>query len=103
MIDGASRLQVLRHVTLPLAAPGLVSTTIFIFIFSWTEFLFALVLTRNNVITLPVLVSRFFGTQANAWGEASAIAVVATVPVVILGLLVQRHFVRGITMGAVKD
>lgn len=103
MIDGAARWQVLRHITLPLAAAGLSATTVFIFLFSWTEFLFALVLTRNNVLTLPVLISRFFYVQSYEWGVASAVSVVATVPVVILGLLVQRHFVRGITMGAIKN
>jgi len=103
LVDGASRMQVLRHITLPLAAGGLSATTVFVFIFSWTEFLFALVLTRNRVLTLPVLVSRFFGVETSEWGVASALAVVATVPAVILGLLVRRHFVRGITMGAVKD
>jgi multiple sugar transport system permease protein len=102
LVDGASRIQVLRHITLPLVAGGLSATTVFVFIFSWTEFLFALVLTRNRVLTLPVLVSRFFGVETVEWGVASALAVIATVPAVILGLLVRRHFVRGITMGAVK-
>lgn len=103
LVDGASRVQVLRHITLPLVAGGLSATTVFVFIFAWTEFLFALVLTRNRVLTLPVLVSRFFGVETVEWGVASALAVIATVPAVILGLLVRRHFVRGITMGAVKD
>ncbi len=103
LIDGASRLQVLRHITLPLAAPGLSATMVFVFIFSWTEFLFALVLTTNNVLTLPLLVSRFFGVQSYDLGVASAISVVATIPVVILGFLVRKHFVRGLTMGAVKN
>jgi multiple sugar transport system permease protein len=103
LVDGASRVQVLRHITLPLVAGGLSATTVFVFIFAWTEFLFALVLTRNRIVTLPVLVSRFFGVETVEWGVASALAVTATVPAVILGLLVRRHFVRGITMGAVKD
>ena len=103
MIDGASRFQVMRHITLPLAAAGLSATTAFVFIFSWTEFLFARVLTRNNVLTLPVLVAQFFTTQSNEWGVASAVSVIATIPVVVLGLLIRRHFVRGLTMGAVKE
>lgn len=103
MIDGASRLQVLWRIVLPLAAPGISATTVFVFIFAWTEFIFALVLSRNAVLTLPVLVSRFFTTQSYEWGVASAVAVVATLPVVILGLLVRRHFVRGLTMGAVRQ
>jgi multiple sugar transport system permease protein len=103
MIDGASRFQVLRHITLPLAAAGMSATTAFVFIFSWTEFLFARVLIRNNVLTLPVLVAQFFTTQSNEWGVASAVSMIATLPVVILGLLIRRHFVRGLTMGAVKE
>jgi multiple sugar transport system permease protein len=103
LIEGASRIQALRLVTLPLAAPGLVATTIFVFIFSWTELFFALILTTNNVLTLPVLMSRFFGAQAYEWGAASALGVIATLPVIILGLLVRKHFVRGMTMGAVKS
>ena len=103
MIDGASRFQVLRHITLPLAAAGMSATTAFVFIFSWTEFLFARVLTRRDVLTLPVLVGQFFTTQSNQWGVASAISIIATLPVVILGLLIRRHFVRGLTMGAVKE
>ncbi|RMF76289.1 MAG: carbohydrate ABC transporter permease [Chloroflexi bacterium] len=103
LVDGATRFQVLRHITVPLAAAGLSATMVFIFIFSWTEFLFALILTRTGVLTLPVLISRFFGTQSFEWGVAAALSVVATVPVVILGLLIRRHFVRGLTMGAVKQ
>jgi multiple sugar transport system permease protein len=102
-MEGASQWQVWRHITLPLVAPGLSATMIFVFIFAWTEFLFALVLTRSSVLTLPVLVSRFFGTQSYEWGVASAVAVIATLPVVILSLFVQRHFVRGMTLGAVKS
>jgi multiple sugar transport system permease protein len=102
-IEGASQWQVWRYITLPLVAPGLSATTIFIFIFAWTEFLFSLVLTRSSVLTLPVLVSRFFGTQSYEWGVASAVSVIATLPVIILSLFVQRHFVRGMTLGAVKS
>jgi multiple sugar transport system permease protein len=102
-MEGATQWQVWRFITLPLVAPGLSATTIFVFIFAWTEFLFSLVLTRSSVLTLPVLVSRFFGTQSYEWGVASAVAVIATLPVVILSLFVQRHFVRGMTLGAVKS
>jgi multiple sugar transport system permease protein len=103
LIDGAAQWQVLRHITLPLVAAGLSATTIFVFLFSWSEFLFALVLSRSSVLTVPVLVSRFYTTQSIEWGPASAVALVATLPIVILGLAVQRHFVRGITMGAMKE
>jgi multiple sugar transport system permease protein len=102
MIDGATRLGALRQITLPLALPGLVATTVFAFIFSWTEFLFAVVFTRTNAFTLPVAIAGFTGAQGSNWGRACALAMVATLPVFILVLLVQRHFVRGLTLGAVR-
>jgi multiple sugar transport system permease protein len=102
MIDGATRLGVLARITLPLALPGLIATTVFAFIFAWTEFLFAVVFTRTNAVTLPVIISGFTGAQGSNWGRACALSVVATAPVFILVLLVQRHFVRGLTLGAVR-
>lgn len=103
LIDGSSRWQLLRHVTLPLLVPGLISTGTFVFIAAWSEFLYASILSRSSVQTLPVLVTSFFGQQAALLGEASAVAVIATFPIIILGLLVQRHFVSGLSMGAVKQ
>jgi multiple sugar transport system permease protein len=102
MIDGATRMGALRQITLPLALPGLVATTVFAFIFAWTEFLFAVVFTRTNAFTLPVAIAGFTGAQGSNWGRASALAMVATLPVFLLVLLVQRHFVRGLTLGAVR-
>jgi multiple sugar transport system permease protein len=102
MVDGASRLHVLRSITLPLSVPGLIATGVFTFIFSWNEFLFALVLTRINVITMPVALSGYFGAQSAFWGEAAALTMIATVPVVIFTLLMQKHLVAGLTLGAVK-
>jgi len=102
MIDGASHFQVIRYITFPLAAAGLSVATVFVFIFSWTEFLFALIITRNNVLPVTKLIARFFTGQSNEWGTASAVSVVATIPIIVLGLLIRKHFVRGLTMGAVK-
>ncbi|MFT4041166.1 MAG: carbohydrate ABC transporter permease [Thermomicrobiales bacterium] len=102
MLDGNSRLGALFRITLPLALPGLVATTTFAFIFSWTEFLFAVVFTRTNAVTLPVVISGFTGGQGSNWGRACALSMVATVPVFILVLLLQRHLVRGLTLGAVR-
>jgi multiple sugar transport system permease protein len=103
LVDGASRVQALRYITLPLAASGFSATTVFIFIFSWTEFLFALILSRSAVVTLPVLVARYFGVNTSDWGLASAVSVIASIPIILLSLAVRRHFVRGITMGAIKS
>jgi multiple sugar transport system permease protein len=103
LVDGCSRWQALWKVAWPLAAPGIVSAGAFAFIFSWTEFLFALVLTSTKAVTLPVVVA---GTavefQGNLFGEASALTMVSLVPAVLLGILVQRHIVRGLTLGAVQ-
>ncbi|MDQ3248304.1 MAG: carbohydrate ABC transporter permease, partial [Chloroflexota bacterium] len=101
LVDGASRWRVLWSMTLPLSIPGLIATAVFTFIFSWNEFLFALVLTRTNVTTLPVAMTAFFGPEAAFWGQAGAMALIATLPVVILMLLTQRYLVRGLTLGAV--
>jgi len=102
MVDGSTRLGVFFRITLPLSFPGLIATGTFAFIFAWTEFLFAVVMTRTNAFTLPVAIAGFTGSQGSNWGQASALAVVATAPVFALGLLVQRHFVRGLTLGAVR-
>jgi multiple sugar transport system permease protein len=102
LVDGCSRWRVLTQITLPLSVPGLIATTVFTFIFTWNEFLFALVLTRVKVVTLPVALSGYFGAQSAFWGEAAALSLIATAPIVILTLLVQRHLVTGLTLGAVK-
>ena len=101
-VDGSTRLRAFWEITMPLAVPGLIATGTFAFIFSWMEFLFAVVFTRTKAVTLPVAVAGFSGSQGSNWGQASALAVVAMLPVFALALLVQRHFVRGLTLGAVR-
>jgi multiple sugar transport system permease protein len=102
MVDGSTRLGVFWRIALPLSLPGLIATGTFAFIFSWTEFLFAVVLTRTDAFTMPVAIAGYTGSQGSNYGQASALAVVATLPVFVLSLLVQRHFVRGLTLGAVR-
>jgi multiple sugar transport system permease protein len=102
LVDGSTRLGAFRRITLPLAVPGLIATGTFAFIFSWMEFLFAVVFTRTKAVTLPVAIAGFSGSQGSNWGQASALAVVAMVPVFALAMLVQRHFVRGLTLGAIR-
>lgn len=102
LVDGCTRLGVFWRIALPLSLPGLIATGTFAFIFSWTEFLFAVVLTRTEAYTLPVAIAGFTGSQGSNYGQASALAVIATLPVFVLSLLVQRHFVRGLTLGAVR-
>ena len=103
LVDGCSRWQALWKVAWPLAAPGLISAAAFAFIFSWTEFLFALFLARGSTVTLPVaLAGMATSFQGNLYGEVSALTMVSLIPAVVLGVLVQRHLVRGLTLGAVR-
>jgi multiple sugar transport system permease protein len=102
LVDGCDRLGVLWRITLPLAAPGVGATAIFVFVWGWAEFLFAVILARTDAVTLPVLVSSFYGTQQSMQGAASAMSLIAMVPVFILALTMQRRLVRGLTLGAVK-
>ncbi|HEX9373511.1 MAG TPA: carbohydrate ABC transporter permease [Roseiflexaceae bacterium] len=103
LVDGASRLRAFWHVVLPLAAPGLVATAIFSIIVTYNEFFFALTLTSTPAAaTLPVGTAALIGKTQTLFGEMAAAGVVATVPILIFALLVQRHLVRGLTMGAVK-
>ena len=103
MIDGASRLRVIRDVVLPLAAPGLASTAILMFLYCWNEFLFALSFTFGpDHQTVPVAIALFRGRYQIAWGEVLAGAAVATLPVVLVVLAFQRRIVAGLTSGAMK-
>ena len=102
LVDGCSRWGVLRHVVVPVARSGLFATAVFAFIFSWNEFLFALVLTRTQVITYPVQISQYFGSQSTFWAKISAMSVLGTLPVFFAVAAFQRYLVRGISLGAVK-
>jgi multiple sugar transport system permease protein len=101
-LDGYSRLQVLWRVVLPLAAPGIAVTAIFTLIFSWNEFLFAFLLTRDVARTITVGVAGFWTQRGILWGPLSAAAVVCVVPMMIFALVLQRYIVRGLTFGAVR-
>lgn len=102
LVDGCTRWQSLWRVAIPLAAPGIVAAAVFAFIACWTEFFFALILTSRSAFTLPTVFRAFLGFQGAQYGEASALAMVSLIPSIILGILVQRHLVRGLTLGAVR-
>ena len=102
LVDGCTRWTALWRVAIPLAVPGIVAAAVFAFIACWTEFFFALNLTSRNAFTLPTVFRAFLGFQGAQYGEASALAIVSLVPSIALGILVQRHLVRGLTMGAVR-
>jgi ABC-type glycerol-3-phosphate transport system permease component len=103
MLDGASRLRMLRDIVLPVSLPGIASTAILTFLYCWNEFLFALSFTLGpDRYTVPVAIALFRGRYQVPWGEVLAAAVVATLPVVIIVLVFQRHIVAGLTAGASK-
>jgi multiple sugar transport system permease protein len=102
LVDGLSRWQALWMVAVPLAAPGIVAAAVFVFVAVWTEFFFALVLTSRYAFTLPTVFRAFLGFQGAQYGEACALATTSLVPSIVLGMLVQRHLVRGLTLGALR-
>jgi ABC-type glycerol-3-phosphate transport system permease component len=103
MVDGASRLRAFGEVIVPLALPGLATTAILTFVYSWNEFLFALSFTLGpERQTVPVAIALFRGMYQVPWGQILAAAVVATLPVTLLVLAFQRRIVQGLTAGAVK-
>tara|TARA_B100000575_G_scaffold6858_1_gene5093 strand:+ start:5019 stop:5849 length:831 start_codon:yes stop_codon:yes gene_type:complete len=102
-IDGASRFIVITKIVFPLAAPGIVSISIFCFIISWTEYLFASILINSdNLKTLPVGLASIVGQYQIDWGFLLAGAVLASLPVILLFLIVGKYFVSGLTEGAIK-
>jgi multiple sugar transport system permease protein len=102
LVDGATLWQPLWHIVIPLTRNGIFATAVFAFIFSWNEFMFALVLTRTEVITYPVQVSQYFGAQSTFWAKISAMSVLGTLPIFFAVAAFQKYLVRGITFGAVK-
>jgi multiple sugar transport system permease protein len=103
MVDGDTRFTAFRRIVLPLAAPGRVATGIFAAITTYNEFLFALVLTSTPAAeTMPIGAATLIGRINVDWGAMSAAGVVGALPIVIFSIFVQKHLVRGLTMGAVK-
>jgi multiple sugar transport system permease protein len=102
-IDGATRLQTIRLVVLPLLVPGIVTAGIYIFITSWNEYLFAMMLSGQAVRTVTVAMQLFIGEFTIQWGLLTAGGTLIALPATILFLLVQRRLVSGLTAGAVKS
>jgi N,N'-diacetylchitobiose transport system permease protein len=104
MVDGSTRLGVFLKILLPLMGPGLVATSVFAFITSWNEYIFARVLLNDqSKQTITVWLSYFFGTSRETdWGALMAASTLTAIPVVVFFLLVQRRIAFGLTAGAVK-
>jgi multiple sugar transport system permease protein len=102
IIDGASDLGAIRKVVFPLIRGGLAATGLFVFIIIWSDFIVALTLTQENVVTLPVQLSKYATSSGQLYGPQAALATIAVIPVMLLGVAIQRYLVRGLTFGAVK-
>ena len=100
---GAGRITVLARVVLPLVASGMVVTFLFVFILDWAEFLLALTLTHPEVTTLTVLLNKFqSASEGRLYGPQAAIGTMITIPVVLLGILIQKHLVKGFSFGTIR-
>jgi multiple sugar transport system permease protein len=102
MIDGATRFVVFRRIVLPMVRGGVAATAVLVFIFSWTEFLLSLYLT-TSIRTVPVKISTFVTSTGTEWGFITALGTSAILPSFIFILLVQKHLVRGLTLGSLKE
>jgi ABC-type glycerol-3-phosphate transport system permease component len=103
-VDGAGRLETLRLVIVPAAAPGLAAAALLTFLFSWNEFLFAYTFTATEASrTVPVALALFPGVFEVPWGDIAAAAVLASVPPILAVSLLQRHLVRGLLAGSLKE
>ncbi len=103
MVHGMSRFRAFLVITLPLIKGGILSTALFIFILNWSEFLFALVLTAGNVVTVTLQVANYVSASSGKlYGVQAAMGTVSTLPVILFGYMIQRHIVRGMVFGAIK-
>lgn len=102
-VDGCTPFQVFVRIFLPLAAPGIGTAAILVFIFAWNEFLYALTFTsRETMRTIPVAIALFPGLHEVPWGEMAAATIVVTFPLILLVLLFQRRIISGLTAGSIK-
>lgn len=102
LLDRASRFQAFWHIILPQVRGGIAVTVIFIFLNAWNEFLFAVQLSGNEVRPVTVAMYNFISVEQTMWAKLSAAAMIAMLPVIILGLAGQKHIVKGLTVGAIK-
>lgn len=103
-VDGASTFTTITRIVLPLAVPGLIAASIFVLVFAWNEFLFALIFTTRNAKTTTLVISEILGTVEGVnWGILFAGATIQLLPIVIFVIAVQKYVVAGLTAGAVKS
>ncbi len=102
LVDGLTPIGAFRRISLPLSTPGIATAGILAFIFSWNNFMFALVLSGAKTKTLPVAIFDFVGYASIDWGGLMAAATVVTLPIMLIALFAQKYVVSGLTAGATK-
>lgn len=102
LVDGLTPIGVFRRISLPLSVPGIATASILGFIFSWNNFMFALVLSGEGTRTLPVAIFNFIAYSSIDWGGLMAASVIITTPVIVMALFTQKYIVSGLTAGATK-
>jgi multiple sugar transport system permease protein len=102
LVDGCTRFGAFVRIVIPNAAPGLLATFVYAFLFAWDELLFVSALTQTNAETIPIGIRNFIGNYNSAYDQLMAAGVVSTIPVLIAFFIAQRWLVRGLTAGAVK-
>lgn len=102
-IDGCSQLKVFRYIVLPLAKPALVTTALFTIIFTWNDFILALGLSTPVTATMPVATLRTVGVLAIGWSRMAAMSTITIVPIILVSIWLQRYYISGLTLGAVKE
>lgn len=102
LVDGASHFQAFFRIALPLSIPGIVASALYCIIFSWNDFLFALMLTSPATKTMPLGILATFSAVEISWGRMAVMCIFAMIPAMIISLFLNRYFVQGLTMGAAK-
>lgn len=104
LVEGCSRWRVFTRVTLPMMAAPLAAASLFVFILNWSDYLIALLLTTRDWVTIPVYMASLSSSMTGQlYGAKAALGLIAAVPPVVLGILIQKHLVRGLTFGALKQ
>jgi multiple sugar transport system permease protein len=101
-LDGASRLKTLWRIIIPQVRGGIAVAVVFVFLNAWNEFLFAVVLSGNTVRPVTIAMFNFVSVEQTLWTKLAAVSVLAMLPVIVLGIVAQKHIVKGLTVGAVK-
>jgi len=102
LIDGANRFQAFWRISVPLSAPGMAVTAMFTFLLSYTEYLFALIITRQPTFTVSVRLTFYMAIHETLWRPMACASIVSMIPMIVVFLFLQKHLVRGFTLGAVK-